>query len=101
MSRASLRNSSNTSILSLAIAVTSFIFVVDEGDAVALVLPGPAVSYTTSWDTTRNVGADWDAVLRTQSAWSQQAIDCSAILSSICCAKEAHFVRGTLRGQVS
>ena len=36
----------------LAIAFTSFIFVVDEGDAVALVLPGPAVSYTTSWDTT-------------------------------------------------
>ena len=51
-SGASLRNSSNTSILSLAIALTSFIFVVDEGDALAFVLPGPPVSYTISWDTT-------------------------------------------------
>ena len=42
-SGASLRNSSNTSILSLAIAFTSFILVVDEGDAAAFVLPGPAV----------------------------------------------------------
>jgi hypothetical protein len=32
--------------------VTSIIVVVDEGDAVASVLPGPAVSYTTSWDST-------------------------------------------------
>ena len=45
---ASLRNSSNTSILSLAIAVTSFTFAVDEGGAVASVLPAPSVSYTTS-----------------------------------------------------
>ena len=51
-SAAPLRSSSSTSILSLAIAVTSFIFVADEGDAVALVLPGPPVSYTTSWDST-------------------------------------------------
>jgi hypothetical protein len=36
----------------LAIVVTSIIVVVDEGDAVASVLPGPAVSYTTSWDST-------------------------------------------------
>ena len=40
---ASLRSSSSTSILSLATAFTSFIFVVDEGDAMAFVLPGPAV----------------------------------------------------------
>ena len=44
--------SSSTSILSLAIAFTAFIFVVDEGDAVAVVLPGPPVSYTISGDTT-------------------------------------------------
>ena len=53
-SGATLRNSSNTFILSLAIAVTSFIFVVDEGDEVALVLPDPAFSYTTSWDATQS-----------------------------------------------
>ena len=49
-SGASMCNSSNTFILSFAIAVASFNFVVDEGDAVALVLPAPAVCYTTSWD---------------------------------------------------
>ncbi|MDA1174669.1 MAG: hypothetical protein O2826_09150 [Chloroflexi bacterium] len=37
----------------MAIVVTSIIVVVDEGDAVASVLPGPAVSYTTSWDSTK------------------------------------------------
>ena len=37
---ASLRSSSSTSILSLATAFTSFIFVVDAGDAMAFVLPG-------------------------------------------------------------
>ena len=47
----SSRNSSNTSILSLAIAATSFIFGADEGDEVALVLPTLLVSYTTSWNT--------------------------------------------------
>ena len=47
-----LHSSSSTAILSLAIALTSFIFVVDEGDAVPFIWPGPAVSYTTSWDTT-------------------------------------------------
>jgi hypothetical protein len=39
-SDATLRRSSSTSILSLAIAVTSLIVIVDEGDAVALVIQG-------------------------------------------------------------
>lgn len=39
-------------IPSVAIAFTLFIFVVDEGDAVARVLPSPAVSCTISRDTT-------------------------------------------------
>ena len=48
----SLRNSYYTSILSLAIPVAFFIFDVDEIDAVAPVLPGPAGSYTISRETT-------------------------------------------------
>ena len=51
-SGASLRNSSSSSVLSLVIAFISFIFVVDEGDAVAFVLLGHAVSCATAWDTT-------------------------------------------------
>ena len=47
-----MHNSSNMFFLSFAIAVASSFLVVDEGDAVALVLPTPAVCYTTSWDTT-------------------------------------------------
>ena len=43
---------SNMFFLSFAIAVASSFLVVDEGDAVALVLPAPAVCYTTSWDIT-------------------------------------------------
>jgi hypothetical protein len=45
----------------LAIVVTSIIVVVDEGDAVASVLPGPAVSYTTSWDSTGYLPHTWAA----------------------------------------
>ena len=75
-SGASLRNSSNTFILSLAIAVTSFIVVVDEGDAVALVLPDPAVSYPTSWDTTHNCIASPSATCQTSARRARSREGC-------------------------